>query len=241
MAANYKANPFTLTYDGAIRENVKGQVNLHTVHYPAKGIEAAANVYTPANFDPAKSYPAIVVAHPNGGVKEQVAGLYAQKLAEAGYVTIAFDAAYQSASGGKPRYIDKPQFRIEDIRAAADYMDLIDQDWLRIADWYRPGTTPQHRLDHRELWQEGEGSLMIAQLQRTNIKTPSQYTFKECPSSFISSCVTLTQITQRRAGNYARAQRYRHRRLSYVTSRQIFLLRRKESLYLVSSSSHGAS
>ena len=122
MAANYKANPFTLTYDGAIRENVKGQVNLHTVHYPANGIEAAANVYTPANFDPAKSYPAIVVAHPNGGVKEQVAGLYAQKLAEAGYVTIAFDAAYQGASGGKPRYIDKPQFRIEDIRAAADYI-----------------------------------------------------------------------------------------------------------------------
>ena len=119
MAANYKANPFTLTYDGAIRENVKGQVNLHTVHYPANGIEAAANVYTPANFDPAKRYPAIVVAHPNGGVKEQVAGLYAQKLAEAGYVTIAFDAAYQGASGGKPRYIDKPQFRIEDIRAAA--------------------------------------------------------------------------------------------------------------------------
>ena len=122
MAANYKANPFTLTYDGAIRENVKGQVNLHTVHYPANGIEAAANVYTPANFDPAKSYPAIVVAHPNGGVKEQVAGLYAQKLAEACYVTIAFDAAYQGASGGKPRYIDKPQFRIEDIRAAADYI-----------------------------------------------------------------------------------------------------------------------
>ena len=40
------------------------------------------------------------------------------------------------------------------IHAATDYMDLIDQDWLRIADWYRPGTTPQHRLDHQELWQE---------------------------------------------------------------------------------------
>ena len=53
MAADYQANPFTLTYDGAIRENVKGQVNLHTVHYPANGIEAAANVYTPAGFDPA--------------------------------------------------------------------------------------------------------------------------------------------------------------------------------------------
>lgn len=52
-----------------------------------------------------------MVAHPNGGVKEQVAGLYAQKSAEQGYVTIAFDAAYQGASGGKPRYVDKPASR----------------------------------------------------------------------------------------------------------------------------------
>ena len=122
MAADYKANPFTLTYEGAMTQNVKGKVSLQTVHYQANGVRAAANVYTPADFDPAKKYPAIVVAHPNGGVKEQVAGLYAQKLAEAGYVAIAFDAAYQGASGGEPRYIDKPQFRIEDIRAAADFI-----------------------------------------------------------------------------------------------------------------------
>lgn len=122
MAADYRQNPFTLTYDGAITQNVKGKVNIQTVHYQANGVRAAANVYTPANFDPSKSYPAIVVAHPNGGVKEQVAGLYAQKLAQAGYVAIAFDAAYQGASGGQPRYIDKPQFRIEDIRAAADFI-----------------------------------------------------------------------------------------------------------------------
>ena len=55
-------------------------------------------------------------------MKEQVAGLYAQKLAEQGYITIAFDAAYQGASGGSPRYTDKPQNRIEDIRAAADFI-----------------------------------------------------------------------------------------------------------------------
>lgn len=135
MANDYRNNPFTLTYDGAITQNVKGQVNLQAVKYPANGIEAVANVYTPANFDPNKKYPAIVVAHPNGGVKEQVAGLYAQKLAEQGFVAIAFDAAYQGGSGGKPRYIDKPQFRIEDIRAAADFISKfkgVDADRLGV-------------------------------------------------------------------------------------------------------------
>ncbi|WP_429946146.1 alpha/beta hydrolase [Bibersteinia trehalosi] len=126
MAADYKQNPFTLTYDNAITENVAGQVNIQPVKYTQKqtGIEVAANVYTPADFDPTKKYPTIVVAHPNGGVKEQVAGLYAQKLAEQGYITIAFDAAYQGGSGGEPRYTDKPQNRIEDIRAAADFISL---------------------------------------------------------------------------------------------------------------------
>ncbi len=93
-----------MAYDGAITENVKGKVNIHPVTYVNNdGIKISANVYTPANFDPNKKYPAITVAHPNGGVKEQVAGLYAQKLAEQGYITIAADAAYQGASGGEPR------------------------------------------------------------------------------------------------------------------------------------------
>ncbi|ADU72475.1 alpha/beta hydrolase [Pantoea sp. At-9b] len=121
-AADYKKNPFTLVYDGAITENVQGQVNIHPVKYDLHGIQIAANVYTPANYDPAKKYPAIVVAHPNGGVKEQVAGLYAQRLAEHGYITITADAAYQGASGGMPRSVDKPANRIEDIHGMADYI-----------------------------------------------------------------------------------------------------------------------
>ena len=121
-AADYKKNPFTLVYDGAITENVKGKVNIHPVKYDLHGIQIAANVYTPANYDPAKKYPAIVVAHPNGGVKEQVAGLYAQRLAEQGYITITADAAYQGASGGMPRSVDKPANRIEDIHGMADYL-----------------------------------------------------------------------------------------------------------------------
>lgn len=123
MAADYKQNPFTLTYDGAITENVQGKVNIQPVKYKINGIDIAANVYTPANFDPSKKYPAIVVAHPNGGVKEQVAGLYAQKLAEQGYITIAADASYQGASGGEPRQTDKPFNRINDIHGMVDFLE----------------------------------------------------------------------------------------------------------------------
>ena len=122
IAQTKPANPFGLVYENAITANVSGKVNIHTVTYKLNGIDIAANVYTPANYDPLKKYPAVVVAHPNGGVKEQVAGLYAQRLAESGYIAIAADASYQGASGGLPRNVDKPAFRIEDIRGMADYI-----------------------------------------------------------------------------------------------------------------------
>ena len=115
-------NPFTLVYGGAITENVTGNVNIHPVTYTIRDIVIAANVYTPPNYNPSKTYPAVVVAHPNGGVKEQVAGLYAQRLAEQGYITIAADAAYQGGSGGTPRYVDKPANRIADIYAMGNYI-----------------------------------------------------------------------------------------------------------------------
>jgi fermentation-respiration switch protein FrsA (DUF1100 family) len=119
---NRPKNPFTLVYDGAITENVKGKINIHVVSYKLNGIDIAANVYTPADYDQSKKYPAIVVAHPNGGVKEQASGLYAQRLAESGFITIAADAAYQGASGGEPRHTDKPAYRIDDIRGMADFI-----------------------------------------------------------------------------------------------------------------------
>lgn len=115
-------NPWTLVYRGAITKNEVDKVNIQPVNYQLNGINIAANVYTPPNFDNTKKYPALVIAHPNGGVKEQTAGLYAQLLAEQGYVTITADAAYQGASGGEPRHTDKPKFRTEDIYGMIDFI-----------------------------------------------------------------------------------------------------------------------
>ena len=115
-------NAFGLVYENAINENVPGEVNLRRVSYTIDGIDVVAHVYTPAGYDPKNSYAGIVVAHPNGGSKDQVAGLYAQKLAEVGFVTLAFDARYQGESGGMPRRTDKPAGRMGDIMGAIDYL-----------------------------------------------------------------------------------------------------------------------
>ncbi len=120
----YNGNQFGLVYHDALTENVEGTVNIHGISYPLRDLTIAANVYTPAGWTPEadRTYPAVVVAHPNGGVKEQVAGLYAQNLAKAGYIALAFDAAYQGESSGEPRNTDWPSNRIEDIRRAADIL-----------------------------------------------------------------------------------------------------------------------
>ena len=87
-----------------------------------QGITMAADIHTPAGFDAARRYPAIVIAHPGGGVKEQAAGLYAAQLAEQGFVAVAFDASYQGASSGAPRQLENPHIRTEDVSAVIDFL-----------------------------------------------------------------------------------------------------------------------
>jgi fermentation-respiration switch protein FrsA (DUF1100 family) len=92
------------------------------VSFKNNGIDMAGNLYLPKNFSETGKYPAIVSVHPGGGVKEQTAGLYAQKLAEQGFVALAFDASHQGASGGMPRFLDDPMRRVADIYSAFDYL-----------------------------------------------------------------------------------------------------------------------
>lgn len=90
-----------------------------------QGITLAAIINFPEGFDESKTYPAVVVSHPGGGVKEQTAGLYARKLAEHGFVTIAYDASYQGASTGTPRQLENPYVRTEDVSAVVDYLTTL--------------------------------------------------------------------------------------------------------------------
>ncbi|MGP9800575.1 alpha/beta hydrolase [Rheinheimera sp. NSM] len=98
---------------------------MKSVRFKNAHLTIAANLYLPAAFNETVQYPAIVFVHPSGGVKEQTAGLYAQRLAEHGFVTLAFDASYQGESEGAPRHLENPYQRVEDISAAIDYLTTL--------------------------------------------------------------------------------------------------------------------
>ena len=88
------------------------------------GITLAADMYTPKNAE--GELPAIAVSGPFGAVKEQCSGLYAQTMAERGYLTIAFDPSFTGESGGQPRYMASPDINTEDFMAAVDFLSVQD-------------------------------------------------------------------------------------------------------------------
>lgn len=88
------------------------------------GITLAADLYEPKNAD--GKLPAIAVCGPFGAVKEQSSGLYAQTLAERGFLTIAFDPSFTGESGGQPRYVASPDINTEDFSAAVDFLSVQD-------------------------------------------------------------------------------------------------------------------
>lgn len=88
------------------------------------GITLAADLYMPKNAE--GKLPAIAVCGPFGAVKEQASGLYAQIMAERGFLTIAFDPSFTGESGGAPRYVASPDINTEDFCAAVDFLSLRD-------------------------------------------------------------------------------------------------------------------
>ena len=97
------------------------------------GITLAADMYTPKNAE--GKLPAIAVSGPFGAVKEQCSGLYAQTMAERGYLTIAFDPSFTGESGGQPRYMASPDINTEDFMAAVDFLSIqenVDADQIGI-------------------------------------------------------------------------------------------------------------
>ena len=89
------------------------------------GITLAADLYAPKDAE--GKLPAIAVSGPFGAVKEQCSGLYAQTMAERGFLTIAFDPSYTGESGGQPRYMASPDINTEDFMAAVDFLSVQDE------------------------------------------------------------------------------------------------------------------
>ena len=111
-----------------------GKVDHKKVVFPNRyGITLAADMYTPKNAG--DRLPAIAVCGPFGAVKEQASGLYAQTMAERGFLTIAFDPSFTGESGGAPRYMASPDINTEDYMAAVDFLsvrDNVDPDRIGI-------------------------------------------------------------------------------------------------------------
>ncbi len=92
------------------------------IHFESEGERVVGNLYFPVDYDPKKQYPAVIVSGSWTTVKEQMAGLYAEKLAEQGFITLAFDPRNFGESGGKTRFHENPAQKVEDIRNAVTYL-----------------------------------------------------------------------------------------------------------------------
>lgn len=103
--------------------------------YNRLGINLVADIYIPRNVDRSRRYPALIVGHPYGAVKEQTSGLYAQTMAERGFITVAFDASYNGESGGQPHFIASHEAFVDDFSAAVDYLGrnpLVDRERIGV-------------------------------------------------------------------------------------------------------------
>lgn len=97
------------------------------IEFYSENTKIVGNLYYPDGYDSQKQYPAIIVSGSWTTVKEQMAGLYAKKLAEKGYITLAFDFRNFGESGGEPRYYENPSQKIEDIQNAVTFLESLPE------------------------------------------------------------------------------------------------------------------
>lgn len=90
------------------------------------GITIAADLYTAKDLDKSSQHPALIIGPSHGGVKEQMPGVWANQLAQRGYVSLAFDPSYKGDSGGEPRFVSSPEIFMEDFNAGVDFLGTLD-------------------------------------------------------------------------------------------------------------------
>lgn len=118
----FTVNPLTKVNDTRVFD-VNPAIEVKNVRFQNRyGFMVAGHLYLPENFDASKKYAAIVISGPFGAVKEQASGLYAQTLAERGFVTVAFDQSTTGESSGDIRNVASPDIFVEDFSAAVDFL-----------------------------------------------------------------------------------------------------------------------
>ena len=122
--------PADLTFE------LSNNVTLEKVSFKNRyGITVAGHLYTAKDIDKSQKYPAIIIGTPYGGVKEQGAGIYAQNMAQRGFVALAFDESYNGQSSGEPRHLSSPDIFVEDFSAAVDFIgtrNFVDRDKIGV-------------------------------------------------------------------------------------------------------------
>ncbi len=103
------------------------QIQMKKVNFSSEGAKLSGHLYFPPEFDPAKRYPAIIVSGSWTTVKEQMAGLYAEKLAHEGFITLAFDFRNFGESEGEPRFFESPSLKRTDIKNAVTFLETVPE------------------------------------------------------------------------------------------------------------------
>ncbi len=112
-----------MTQNGNYIFELNKNVERKSVSYKNRyGIKISGDLYTPKNLKSTMTYPGLIIGTPYGGVKEQGPGIYANELAQRGFVVLTFDPSYNGYSGGNPRHVSSPDIFVEDFSAAIDFI-----------------------------------------------------------------------------------------------------------------------